>query len=938
MRKLLRSNINIILLSILFISTDLVAQYTPYFKNYNVSDYNAGNQNWDISKSENGKIYVANNNGLLEFDGLKWTLWELPNKTIIRSVLSHKNKIYTGSYKEFGFWSKNEKGFLEYFSLSKKLKDEISSNEEIWQIEAYNNSIVFRSFGNVYIHENGDIKKYNLPSTIISCNFIDGNLYASTLNAGIFIKKNNKFIPFINNPVFNNTKIIAISNFNGGFLISTSLKGCYFLKKGELSIYKSEINTILKKHQLNSFLKLKNDDMVFGTIKNGVYITNKNGEVLSNINKEKGLLNNTVLGMSLDSNNELWVSLDQGLSRISFDNVFTFYNDISGKLGAVYDVVLYKDVIYIGSNTGVYYLNSKNELEFIEGSQGQVWDLDVINGELFCGHNNGTYIIENNKLKMVSRETGGWTLKKVPESNDTYIQGTYSGLVKFKKVKNNWQVKHLNKTTSPIKHLVFESKKTAWAADAYKGLYRVTFNEDYESIKNIQEYNAKGLSSDYGIQVYNLNNNIVFKTNKGWQKYESILDSIVDYPLLNETFGKDSYIISEPNTEKLALKNNRLINFFSLSTFENTISIPNKYLENRFIVDNENISILKDSLYTLSLMNGFLIINTQKKQVGIDIEKPNVESIIIDKTRINVSNELPIEIPFNKNNLEISLSAPKSENYFFEYTFKNSGIAIWNKIDKEKLELSNLTDGSYTLLVRTTNFLNKHSETNSIKLIILPPWYKSKIGFFLYAGILLFILAIFFILHKRKINKEQKMLEQKYQKKQEKLVKEQVIENDKQLIKLKNSALKNELKLKSKQLANTAMALVKKNESLLILKEELLLNKNSFENSYSFRKLVKKIDSSIGDDDEWEIFEYNFNQVHEEFFSSLSAEFSMLSKKDLKTSAYIKMNLSTKEIALLMNISVRGVETMRYRLKKKLNLQNDNSLVDYLLNFKNIPS
>ncbi|PQB07658.1 transcriptional regulator [Polaribacter filamentus] len=938
MRKLLKSNINIILLSILFISTDLVAQYTPYFKNYNVSDYNAGNQNWDISKSENGKIYVANNNGLLEFDGIKWTLWELPNKTIIRSVLSHNNKIYTGSYKEFGFWSKNEKGLLEYFSLSKKLKDEISSNEEIWQIEAYNNSIIFRSFGNVYIHENGDTKKYNLPSTIISCNFIDGNLYASTLNAGIFIKKNNEFIPFINNPVFNNTKIIAISNFNGGFLISTSLKGCYFLKNGTLSIYKSEINTILKKHQLNSFLKLKNDDMVFGTIKNGVYITNKNGKVLYNINKEKGLLNNTVLGMSLDSNNELWVSLDQGLSSISFDNVFTFYNDISGKLGAVYDVVLYKDVIYIGSNTGVYYLNSKNELEFIEGSQGQVWDLDVINGELFCGHNNGTYIIENNKLKMVSSETGGWTLKKVPESDDTYIQGTYSGLVKFKKIKNNWQVKHLNKTTSPIKHLVFESNNTAWAADAYKGLYRVTFNEDYESIKNIQEYNAKGLSSDYGIQVYNLNNNIVFKTNKGWQKYESILDSIIDYPLLNQTFGKDSYIISEPNTEKLALKNNRLINFFSLSTFENTISIPNKYLENRFIVDNENVSILKDSLYTLSLMNGFLIINAQKKQVSTDLEKPNIESIIVDKTRINISNASPIEIPLNKNNLEISLSAPKSENYFFEYTFENSDSAIWNKIDKEKLELSNLTDGSYTLLVRTTNFLNKHSETNRIKLKILPPWYKSKIGFFLYAGILLFILVLFFILHKRKINKEQKTLEQKYQKEQEKLVKEQVIENDKQLIKLKNAALKNELKLKSKQLANTAMALVKKNESLLILKEELLLNKNSFENSYSFRKLVKKIDSSIGGDDEWEIFEYNFNQVHEEFFSSLSAVFPMLSKKDLKTSAYIKMNLSTKEIALLMNISVRGVETMRYRLKKKLNLQNDNSLVDYLLNFKNIPS
>jgi DNA-binding CsgD family transcriptional regulator len=130
------------------------------------------------------------------------------------------------------------------------------------------------------------------------------------------------------------------------------------------------------------------------------------------------------------------------------------------------------------------------------------------------------------------------------------------------------------------------------------------------------------------------------------------------------------------------------------------------------------------------------------------------------------------------------------------------------------------------------------------------------------------------------------------------------------------------------------MALVKKNETLTDLKKELVLNKNGFDNYYSYKKLLKTVDNSIAHKDEWKIFEYNFNQVHEEFFFQLKKQFPELTHKDLKICAYIKMNLTTKEIAPLLNISIRGVETHRYRLKRKLNLDNDNSLATYLRNFK----
>ncbi|MGJ8734871.1 MAG: helix-turn-helix and ligand-binding sensor domain-containing protein, partial [Cellulophaga sp.] len=117
MPKLKYNNI-FILLCLSLLPQVITAQYTPYFKNYVLSEYNAGNQNWGVSRAENGKLYVANNNGLLEYDGLKWDFKELPNKTTIRSVLAYKDRIYTGSYEEFGYWTKDSKGELVYFSLS----------------------------------------------------------------------------------------------------------------------------------------------------------------------------------------------------------------------------------------------------------------------------------------------------------------------------------------------------------------------------------------------------------------------------------------------------------------------------------------------------------------------------------------------------------------------------------------------------------------------------------------------------------------------------------------------------------------------------------------------------------------------------------------------------------------------------------------------------
>jgi len=921
--------LRIYVLFIVLVTSQLVhAQYTPFFENFSFSQYNAGNQNWGVSKAENGKVYVANNNGLLVYNGLNWELNTLPNKTTIRSVLVVKDKIYTGSYEEFGYWKYDEKGTLIYHSLSHLLNQNKSLNEEFWQIIQHENKIIFRSFLNVYVFENNTITKIKSSNTIISCSVVNNTVYVNTLTNGIFTLEDKTLKPFLNSKELVDTKIISIANYKDSLLITTALKGSYTYQNNSLQTTTLPINDLIKKHQLNSFLKLKNGNMVFGTIKNGVYVTDNLGHVLFNINKENGLVNNTVLNLIADSDANIWVCLDNGLSKINLKNNITYYNDVSGKLGAVYDVIKYNNTIYIGSNTGLYYLNNDQQLIFIEGSQGQVWDLKIIDNQLFCGHNNGTYLVENKTIKLISNFTGGWTIKKIPENN-SYVQGTYGGLVKFNKTQDRWSATHLGQPTIPIKYLEFEDKNTIWAAHAYKGLIKARLNNTLDSIVDYKQYTNKTIASDYNIKVYKIKNNICFKTNDGWKTYEPLVDSIVTYKFLNEKIGPQSDVVSEDLTNSLFFKNKKGIIQFKANNNDKLV-LTRDYYDDRLIVGYENISQINDSIYALNLNNGFLLLNENQNFTINKPIKPLIEKIQVNDIRVKIDTSV-IELP-NNGKISISIASPNSNNHFFEYSLSTNATK-WDKVDNENLVLSNIKNGDFSILFRTSNKAGETSPIKTINLHVLPPWYKSNTGFIIYTLALVLVLGIIYLLHKRKMKKEQKLLEIEFKKEQQQILKEKNIENDRKIIKLKNESLQNEIKLKSKQLANTAIALVKKNEALLEIKKELQINEGQFQNKQVSKRLQKKIDHTIGHKDEWEIFEYNFNQVHEKFFNQLKTKHPKLSHKDLKLCAYIKMNLVTKEIAPLMNISTRGIETHRYRLKRKLNLTSEDSLTDYLNSF-----
>jgi DNA-binding CsgD family transcriptional regulator len=158
--------------------------------------------------------------------------------------------------------------------------------------------------------------------------------------------------------------------------------------------------------------------------------------------------------------------------------------------------------------------------------------------------------------------------------------------------------------------------------------------------------------------------------------------------------------------------------------------------------------------------------------------------------------------------------------------------------------------------------------------------------------------------------------------------------SEKKIIKLKNETLKIEMIHRDKELANQTMDLIRKNKFLAKIKEELEKIKMSSNDDLLKEKissLISKIDKDIDHNKQWEVFETAFDDVHEDFLNRLKAKFPALTPKELRLCAYLRMNISTKEIAPLMNISIRGVEICRYRVRKKLNIDRDTNLTSLII-------
>ena len=916
-------------------ASKLIAGTDFFLKNYSKQEYKAASQNWSVTQGSDGYMYFANTSGLLEFDGITWTLYPSPNGGIIRTVaVDRNNLIFTAGYRELGYWKRNMQGRLEYFSLKTSIEKDFAANEEFWNVITQNNKVYFQSFSKIYIY---DYKKFELlqPEGFVN-SISDGGdkIFVNIMDRGVYQVSGTQITPFLVDNYFKQKEIRFVISLQSGLkLIATASDGIQKYDGQKLEIWNKVQNDYFRKNIINRFCLSADGQVIVGTILDGISVFDQAGNLLQRFNKENGLQNNTVLGVYSDVNRNIWIALDKGIDFISFSSDPSYSIVERKELGAVYSAAVYRDKLYLGTNQGLYFRsvhNSGEPFSLVPETQGQIWDCKVIDDRLFVSHNRGIFEIRGDHIK-ITQTPGAFTIVENPLKPNTLVQSTYSNLLFYRKENDQWnRDKTIFKFNDLIRYLEIDHLGNYWAGHMYRGIFRLKFDNRDSLIYN-HYYGNSAFGKDNNIHVFKVEGRIVFTTDEKLFTFDDLKDTIVEYASLNEKLGefrRASRIVAAPE-DRYWFITNQSFGLFEIqnSSVKKIKEYPATLFNNQLVTGYENIFPINKSKAILCLENGYALLNADTISPAslISMKKPELRRFSISGNNDQFT-DLPVDgngfrVHFNRNNLHLQFSFPFFSSNKVKYQSFIAGLdQHWSDpIDEPIFSFKRIPTGHYTIQIRAINTWGEVSQEFITKLDILPPWYLSVIAYVCYilaaiGGLLLF---------RKRIIAKTRLKESREREEQER-----------ELIRLRNEKLQAELSFKSSELASSTMAIIKKNEFLMDVKEILRNQKEQLGTRYPdkyYDTLVRKIDDNMGSVDDWKVFEANFERAHEQFMKTLKDNYPDLTPSDLRLCAFLRMNLSSKEIAPLLGISVRGVENHRYRLRKRLNLDADSNLTEFMI-------
>jgi hypothetical protein len=927
-----------------------------FVSNFSPKLYQSENQNWDICEGENGLLYFANG-PLLEGGSNYWEAHSISTDKYIRSIHSLKgNRILVGANQEIGIFSRSgTPGETEYHSLMDKLDKKYHSFGYIWQIIENNDDYYLRAGKGIFKYNGDSIYPLMFGDITDYIQILDNKFFVLVDGKGLGLLTDEGFNLLKYGDLFAEKKIISIIPINSSeeFLIFTDDDGVYKANMETISRYRRFNNPEIIESQISTVRLLENMYFAIGTVKNGLYILNQEGQLIQHLNKKTGLQNNTIISMHKDSSNNLWLGLDYGISYVYLNNCLSIINSESD-VGTGYTSKYYNKKMYLGTNQGLFFMdwddnNQKKVGDMhiypVKNTSGQVWQLTEINGMLLCGHHKGLFIIKDGSAEIISNIEGSWKFEPLLSLPSYYLQSTYRGFYLYKINENNkFELVHkLNEIEKSI-YFTQDEKGYIWAKNSSKELVRYKIDPLSKKLLEKKVFSAENGFNHKNFNIVGNKNQALFSTENGIYSfnYETnnfenkvFYNQIIDSTQLLTEFFEDDY-------NRIWYVSLSEMGYFSVSFGEmKKLTWPFNLVKNFYNHTFGQINIINEDDIIFGVDRGFYHFNancnsveTKKYKAYIIDLKTSSEPIKMKSTKAGVSHPI---YPHKRNSFQFLFTSniiESQEDVYYKYKLDGYDREWSQWSIRNTKEYSNLFEREYTLHIKARDSSGKESEETSFTFQVEPPFLRSIAAFIIYLISILVFILIITKLRQKKLETEKGKIELKKQQEIEekkKKYEESQIKAKQQIAELGNEKLHQDLKHKTEELSNSVINLLHKNEILLNLKkdmQDLYLEKNLQKRDLNIKRLIHVIDNEISTKKDLEVFDTNFNAVHEEFIRNLKKRFPKLNQNDHRLCTFIKMNKSTKEIATLLNMSIRGVETSRYRLRKKMGLDSNSNLYD----------
>ena len=942
---------------LLFINSFSTAQLsnlgTPEIQSYDRSEYNAGIHNWDIAMLDD-RMYFANDNGLLEFDSRKWRLYPLPNQTILWSIdTDGMGRIYAGGQDELGYFEADASGALVFTSIKESIPEAYRKMEDIYDLFCKDGSLFVRTLDRVYIISEDSTTVIDDGITITTLAEVDGEMFLYQEGEGIFKIEQNVKKFYCGGEVTRSENVVEILPYNDQLLILTEKNGA-FLSSGTNTIpWNIEANDYFRNNYLISGIALQNDMYAIGTKLSGIVLLDKEGKVFELLNPENDLASNNVVTLFADEPGNIWAGVSSGLVQVMNQSMYRNIYPDGDLRGAVYDMQIFRGKIYFGTNNGLYYKEwtnyydpfNREDFHLVENTIGQVWALDTIGGKLIMGHHEGAFEVNGDRAVRISDDGGYW---KFIRYGNYVLGGNYRGISVFENLNGQWQYRSaLDGLEESCRIFMNSSDQEIWMSHPYRGVFRIIPSDDLSSAQVATYDTDAGFPSVFRNYVFSIGGMPYVAAEQGIYEYNeesdrfelneelsSVQKEDIQVNWIKEDENTNLWFITREETGVIEIEDKGITREMRKVTFPELTGQFVSGFENLYVHDKQNIFALSSNkvLYFQQ--------EQQRNPSGFRVLLSEVvlfsgqDSLLFgghmpSQGDLRTSSEKPAfpVLENQQNDLLFEVSSNVYDHRIdIQYRFFLEGAdEAWSQWSPEsRKEFNNIAPGKYTFKAQARMETGEETEMISFPFEVLPPWFRTKVAYTIYGLFALLLMTGLVLVPRSRYRKKETALIQEKEKAEE------------EVLRLKNEKLAAEVEFKNSQLASSTMHIMQKTEVISKLKTEL----NQLEGqvrSPEARQELKKIMAVLSDDERleesWEAFSHHFDQVHRNFLRRLRAAYPSLSPKDQKLCAYLRMNLNTKDIAPLMNISVRGVEVSRYRLRKKLDLDSDVNLNEFMMNF-----
>ncbi|MDZ7868852.1 MAG: ATP-binding protein [Rheinheimera sp.] len=458
-------------------------QGLPEIRTFSADDYQAHGQNWAFVQDKAGLLYFGNTEGVLQFDGLRWQLIVLPNKSIVRSLAldAVSGRIYVGGVGELGYLAPDASGALQYRSLLAQLPAGRRDFTDVWQTQVTAEGVYFTSYKYLFrLGTDGQWRHWQAAQRFHRSYVVNQQFYLRAEGVGLLTLQQGQLQLVPDGGRFAADPLQALLDVpdTGGFLAVSRTSGFWLYRDQHFVAMKTELDDILQQKLVYQALRLPDGTLALAMLQGGIYLLNAQGQWVGLYNKARGLRDDTVYNLGLDQQQGLWVSGNTGLSRIQLGSPLSRFDARQDLQGNVYTSRRIGERLYVGTSQGLYQLEPGPVAGFrqVTGISGQVWALEQVGAETLIGNYQGIYRLDAKGAQAVHLSDSTTCFLQVAAAQPILLAGQREGVVQLTFVDGQWQVQgKLADVADNVRSMVQTGPADLWFGTVNSGVLQLHY-------------------------------------------------------------------------------------------------------------------------------------------------------------------------------------------------------------------------------------------------------------------------------------------------------------------------------------------------------------------------------------------------------------------------------------------------------------------------------